>query len=142
MRWKDWLLVACLVVLIGVVELAPGRRMYLTTVRCVRVPALSRSSQARLTAAASQSAWEEVKYPYRSNTVPSWTLPLLALVIPFAGVIGASKAFGLSFQEQHGACLGVLSSVAVTTLITDVIKLTVRAASESRSACISAALRW
>ena len=58
--------------------------------------------------------------------MPSWTIVILSLMIPTAGIIGFGKLHGLSLIEQHGACLGLACSVATTTFITGVIKLTVR----------------
>ncbi|KAI4302559.1 hypothetical protein MLD38_038288 [Melastoma candidum] len=63
----------------------------------------------------------DMKYPLKSNTVPFWAVPLLAIVLPFV-VILIIYFRRRDVYDLHHAILGLLFSVLLTAVITDSIK--------------------
>ncbi|KAL5058771.1 hypothetical protein RYX36_030375 [Vicia faba] len=63
----------------------------------------------------------DLKYPLKSNTVPVWAVPMLAIVLPV--VIFLVVYFRRrDIYDLHHAVLGLLFSILVTAVITDAIK--------------------
>ncbi|KAG0489233.1 hypothetical protein HPP92_008044 [Vanilla planifolia] len=63
----------------------------------------------------------DLRYPMKSNTVPFWAVPLIAILLPILIIIG------LYFKRKnvydlHNAILGLLFSVLITGVLTDAIK--------------------
>ncbi|XP_057962052.1 lipid phosphate phosphatase 2-like isoform X2 [Malania oleifera] len=63
----------------------------------------------------------DLKYPLKSNTVPFWAVPILAVLLPFA-IILVYYFIRRDVYDFHHAILGLLFSVLVTGVITDAIK--------------------
>ena len=73
-----------------------------------------------------QELWK-YSYPlHQKNTVPAWTVPLIATVVPLLiiAAIGAYSKF--SRLELHNLILGLFASVFITACITNLVKLGVR----------------
>lgn len=70
-----------------------------------------------------QEYWK-YSYPlHTSNTVPAWTVPVIALGIPLL-VLGLLAAFlKPSRLELHNMILGLFASVFITATITNLVKL-------------------
>ncbi|KAG8047120.1 hypothetical protein GUJ93_ZPchr0008g11795 [Zizania palustris] len=63
----------------------------------------------------------DLSYPLKSNTVPFWAVPLIAIVLPwviFGGIYFKKK----NVYDLHHGILGILYSVLITAVITDAIK--------------------
>lgn len=66
-------------------------------------------------------------YPLRDNHVPAWAVPLLALSSPLAAV-GVARAMGrVTRLELHHAVLTACYCVVTTGVVTNFIKVNVRA---------------
>ncbi|KAL9680587.1 hypothetical protein QQ045_018468 [Rhodiola kirilowii] len=63
----------------------------------------------------------DLKYPLKSNTVPFWVVPVIALLIPVT-VFLVYYIIRRDVYDFHHAILGLLFSVLVTGVITDAIK--------------------
>ncbi|GAV87526.1 PAP2 domain-containing protein [Cephalotus follicularis] len=64
---------------------------------------------------------EDLRYPLRDNTVPIWSVPIIAILIPLA-VIVVYYFIRKDVYDLHQAILGLLFSVFITAVITDAIK--------------------
>lgn len=72
------------------------------------------------------SVQEYWKYSYplhQKNTVPSWTVPVIATLVPLAIILVVSLIFRPPAAENHSAILGLFSAVIITALLTNLIKL-------------------
>ncbi|CAN6451897.1 unnamed protein product [Victoria cruziana] len=63
----------------------------------------------------------DLKYPLKSNTVPFFAVPLIAIVLPM-GIFILYYIYRKDVYDFHHAILGLLFSVLVTAVITDAIK--------------------
>ncbi|KAM0933104.1 putative phosphatidate phosphatase [Dioscorea sansibarensis] len=63
----------------------------------------------------------DLKYPLKSNTVPVWALPIIAVLLPIAVFVGFYFR-RRDVYDLHHAILGLLYSVLITAVITDAIK--------------------
>ncbi|XP_058753788.1 putative lipid phosphate phosphatase 3, chloroplastic isoform X2 [Vicia villosa] len=63
----------------------------------------------------------DLKYPLKSNTVPVWAVPMLAMVLPIVIFI-VLYLRRRDIYDLHHAILGLLFSILVTAVITDAIK--------------------
>eukprot|EP00268_Persea_americana_P005531 TRINITY_DN1186_c0_g1_i2.p1 TRINITY_DN1186_c0_g1~~TRINITY_DN1186_c0_g1_i2.p1 ORF type:complete len:320 (-),score=34.92 TRINITY_DN1186_c0_g1_i2:992-1951(-) len=63
----------------------------------------------------------DFKYPLKSNTVPFWAVPVVAILLPFAIII-AIYFRRRDVYDLHHTMLGLLFSVLITAVITDAIK--------------------
>ncbi|CAL9044281.1 unnamed protein product [Musa banksii] len=63
----------------------------------------------------------DMRYPLKSNTVPFWAVPLLAIVLPIVIIVGIYFRTR-NVYDLHNAILGLLFSVLLTGVITDAIK--------------------
>ncbi|MQL90812.1 hypothetical protein Taro_023404 [Colocasia esculenta] len=63
----------------------------------------------------------DLSYPLKSNTVPFWAVPLVAIILPFAIFI-AIYFMRRDVYDLHHAILGLLYAVLITGVITDAIK--------------------
>ncbi|XP_031501370.1 lipid phosphate phosphatase 2-like isoform X1 [Nymphaea colorata] len=63
----------------------------------------------------------DLKYPLKSNTVPFWAVPVIAILIPFA-IILIYYFIRRDVYDFHHAILGLLFAVLITGVITDAIK--------------------
>nr|XP_043618261.1 lipid phosphate phosphatase 2-like isoform X2 [Erigeron canadensis] len=63
----------------------------------------------------------DLKYPFKDNTVPLWTVPVYAVLFPIA-VFLAFYFCRRDVYDLHHAILGLLFSVLITGVITDAIK--------------------
>ncbi|AES93626.1 lipid phosphate phosphatase-like protein [Medicago truncatula] len=63
----------------------------------------------------------DLKYPLKSNTVPVWSVPILAVVLPMV-IFLVVYIRRRDIYDLHHAVLGLLFSILVTTVITDAIK--------------------
>lgn len=70
-----------------------------------------------------QEYWK-YSYPlHQKNTVPAWTVPLIATALPLL-VIAAIGAYSkLPRLEMHNVILGLFASVFITACITNLVKL-------------------
>ncbi|XP_020099195.1 lipid phosphate phosphatase 2-like [Ananas comosus] len=63
----------------------------------------------------------DLRYPMKSNTVPFWAVPIIAIILPFfifSGIYLKKR----NVYDLHNAILGLLFSVLITAVITDAIK--------------------
>ncbi|XP_049936542.1 lipid phosphate phosphatase 2-like isoform X2 [Nymphaea colorata] len=63
----------------------------------------------------------DLKYPLKSNTVPFWAVPMIAILLPM-GIFLLYYIYRKDVYDFHHAILGLLFSVLVTAVITDAIK--------------------
>ncbi|XP_008792779.2 lipid phosphate phosphatase 2-like isoform X1 [Phoenix dactylifera] len=63
----------------------------------------------------------DLRYPLKSNTVPFWAVPLIAILLPFVIFI-AIYIKKRNVYDLHQAILGLLFSVLITAVLTDAIK--------------------
>ncbi|KAJ6324409.1 hypothetical protein OIU76_011666 [Salix suchowensis] len=63
----------------------------------------------------------DLKYPLKGNTVPVWTVPLYAVLLPVA-VFLLVYMRRKDVYDLHHSILGLLFSVLITAVITDAIK--------------------
>ncbi|KAH9609048.1 hypothetical protein KSS87_007662 [Heliosperma pusillum] len=64
---------------------------------------------------------EDLKYPFHSNTIPVWSVPIYAVLLPILiFVIRYLKRKDV--HDLHHAILGLLFAVLITGVITDAIK--------------------
>ncbi|KAJ6431793.1 hypothetical protein OIU84_019133 [Salix udensis] len=63
----------------------------------------------------------DLKYPLKGNTVPVWTVPLYAVLLPVA-VFLLVYIRRKDVYDLHHSILGLLFSVLITAVITDAIK--------------------
>ncbi|XP_011038739.1 PREDICTED: putative lipid phosphate phosphatase 3, chloroplastic [Populus euphratica] len=63
----------------------------------------------------------DLKYPLKENTVPVWTVPLYAVLLPVA-VFLLVYIRRKDVYDLHHSILGLLFSVLITAVITDAIK--------------------
>ncbi|XP_010279381.1 PREDICTED: lipid phosphate phosphatase 2-like isoform X2 [Nelumbo nucifera] len=63
----------------------------------------------------------DLKYPLKSNTVPFWAVPVIAILLPFA-IFLVYYFYRRDVYDLHHAILGLLFSVLITGVITDAIK--------------------
>lgn len=64
---------------------------------------------------------EDLMYPLKSNTVPFWAVPFVAILLPIC-VILIYYFIRKDVYDFHQATLGLLFSVLITSVITDAIK--------------------
>ncbi|CAA2978814.1 zinc finger CCCH domain-containing 14 [Olea europaea subsp. europaea] len=63
----------------------------------------------------------DLKYPLKSNTVPVWLVPIYAVLLPVA-VFLLFYVRRRDVYDLHHALLGILFSILITGVLTDVIK--------------------
>ena len=73
-----------------------------------------------------QELWR-YSYPHHKDSVPSWSVPIIALCAPILFITVYSQIWRASRLEVHNAILGGLSCVIFTALVTNLVKLSVRA---------------
>ncbi|KAJ6318343.1 hypothetical protein OIU76_013808 [Salix suchowensis] len=66
----------------------------------------------------------DLKYPLKENTVPLWSVPFYAVLLPFA-VFLLVYTRRKDVYDLHHSTLGLLFSVLITAVITDAIKCAV-----------------
>eukprot|EP01135_Chromosphaera_perkinsii_P007818 Nk52_evm10s1020 gene=Nk52_evmTU10s1020 len=66
----------------------------------------------------------QISHPFKDNTVPSWTLPVIGLLCPVA-VFGFSQLFLKSFHDFHSAFLSVIQAETFQYLLVEPIKVAV-----------------
>lgn len=67
----------------------------------------------------------DLKYPLKGNTVPFWCVPIIAVLLPLAIIIGyyfIRRDVRRDVYDLHHAILGLLFSVFITAVLTDAIK--------------------
>ncbi|CAL1408627.1 unnamed protein product [Linum trigynum] len=67
---------------------------------------------------------EDLRYPFKDNTVPTWSVPLYAVLLPIVVFICFYYRRRCVY-DLHNAILGLLFSVLVTGVLTDAIKAAV-----------------
>ncbi|KAG0582293.1 hypothetical protein M758_3G048400 [Ceratodon purpureus] len=65
---------------------------------------------------------QQLRYPYKSNTIPFQVVPVIAVGIPLVVILGIFFK-RRNLRDLHHAILGLLTAVALTALITDVVKI-------------------
>ncbi|KAH7686200.1 diacylglycerol diphosphate phosphatase / phosphatidate phosphatase protein [Dioscorea alata] len=63
----------------------------------------------------------DLRYPMKSNTVPFWAVPFLAILLPFV-IFSVIYFKRRNVYDLHHAVLGLLFSVLLTAVLTDAIK--------------------
>ncbi|KAK1380761.1 Lipid phosphate phosphatase [Heracleum sosnowskyi] len=63
----------------------------------------------------------DLKYPLKDNTVPLWTVPMYAVLLPIIVFI-LFYIWRRSVYDLHHSILGLLSAVLITAVLTDSIK--------------------
>lgn len=71
-----------------------------------------------------QELWR-YSYPHHKDSVPSWSVPIIALCAPIIFLTVYSQIWRASRLEVHNAILGGLSCVIFTALVTNLVKLAV-----------------
>ncbi|KAG0561857.1 hypothetical protein KC19_9G098100 [Ceratodon purpureus] len=99
-HWTDWFFIIVLIGLYIVCEMVTPFQRYVGATNFVT---------------------QSLKYPYKHNTVPSLAVPVIALVIPLV-FISSHFCFRRNVRDLHHAILGLLTTVALTAVITDAIK--------------------
>lgn len=70
-----------------------------------------------------QELWK-YSYPlHQKNTVPAWTVPLIATAVPLIVIVSIAANSKLSRIEVHNTILGLFSSVLITACVTNLVKL-------------------
>eukprot|EP00246_Nothoceros_aenigmaticus_P014668 TRINITY_DN5744_c0_g1_i1.p1 TRINITY_DN5744_c0_g1~~TRINITY_DN5744_c0_g1_i1.p1 ORF type:complete len:306 (+),score=25.09 TRINITY_DN5744_c0_g1_i1:329-1246(+) len=64
---------------------------------------------------------DNLSYPFKSNTVPFWSVPVIALLIP-VGVMSVVFCVRRNVRDLHHAVLGLLFTIVLTAVITDAVK--------------------
>ncbi|KDP35019.1 hypothetical protein JCGZ_09307 [Jatropha curcas] len=67
---------------------------------------------------------EDLKYPFKDNTVPGWSVPLYAVLLPIVIFIFVYVR-RRDVYDLHHSILGLLFSVLITAIITEAIKVAV-----------------
>ncbi|KAG0515121.1 hypothetical protein BDA96_10G252100 [Sorghum bicolor] len=62
-----------------------------------------------------------LRYPMKGNTVPSWAVPIIAIVVPMIFMVGIYIK-RRNVYDLHHAILGLLFSVLITAILTVAIK--------------------
>lgn len=62
-----------------------------------------------------------LRYPMKGNTVPSWAVPIVAIVVPMIFIVGIYIK-RRNVYDLHHAILGLLFSVLITAILTVAIK--------------------
>ncbi|XP_066377030.1 lipid phosphate phosphatase 2-like isoform X2 [Miscanthus floridulus] len=62
-----------------------------------------------------------LRYPMKDNTVPSWAVPIIAIVVPMIFIVGIYIK-RRNVYDLHHAILGLLFSVLITAILTVSIK--------------------
>lgn len=99
-HWTDWFFI---IVLIGLEAV------------CVVVTPFKRY------VGAANFVTQSIKYPYKHNTIPFQAVPVIALGIPLVFII-SHFCYRRNVRDLHHAVLGLLTTVALTALITDAVK--------------------
>ncbi|EEF37504.1 phosphatidic acid phosphatase, putative [Ricinus communis] len=68
-----------------------------------------------------QGMMTDLTYPLKPNTVPVWTVPILAGILPLA-IFFVYYCYRKDIYDFHHAMLGLLFSLLITGVITDAIK--------------------
>ncbi|KAJ6771937.1 LIPID PHOSPHATE PHOSPHATASE [Salix koriyanagi] len=63
----------------------------------------------------------DLSYPLKDNTVPTWAVPIVAILLPLA-IILVYYFIRRNVYDMHHAILGLMFSVLITGVITDAIK--------------------
>ncbi|KAG0613024.1 hypothetical protein M758_6G070600 [Ceratodon purpureus] len=100
-HWTDWIFIIILIVLWGVCQIVTPFQRYVGAANFVT---------------------QSIMYPYKSNTIPFQVVPVIALVIPFIFIF-THFCYRRNVRDLHHAFLGLLTTVALTALITDSIKV-------------------
>nr|XP_018686207.1 PREDICTED: lipid phosphate phosphatase 2-like isoform X3 [Musa acuminata subsp. malaccensis] len=66
----------------------------------------------------------DLRYPFKTSTIPSWALPIIAIVLP-ASIFIAVYFRRREVYDLHHSILGLLFAVLTTAIITNAIKVTV-----------------
>ncbi|ONK81658.1 uncharacterized protein A4U43_C01F31560, partial [Asparagus officinalis] len=69
----------------------------------------------------SKDMMTDLRYPLKSNSVPVWAVPLIAILLPFA-IFSGIYFKRRDVYDLHHAVLGLLYAVLITGVITDAIK--------------------
>lgn len=64
---------------------------------------------------------DDLKYPFKKNTVPIWAVPIIAILLPFV-IFSVVYFRRRDVYDLHHAVLGLLYAVLITGVITDAIK--------------------
>ncbi|XP_051146147.1 lipid phosphate phosphatase 2-like [Andrographis paniculata] len=64
---------------------------------------------------------DDLRYPMKDNTVPIWTVPLYAVLLPIA-IFVAYYLRRKDVYDLHNSILGLLFAVLITGVLTDAIK--------------------
>ena len=73
--------------------------------------------------ASDQEYWP-YSYPlHQKNTVPAWTVPLIATLVPLAFILAIATLHRIPRLEFHNVVLGLFSSVLITACVTNLVKL-------------------
>ncbi|KAH9329631.1 hypothetical protein KI387_001739, partial [Taxus chinensis] len=68
-----------------------------------------------------KSMLDDLMYPLKENTVPFWTIPILAVIVPSIAIC-IYYCYQRDVNELHHALLGLLFSVLITAVVTDAVK--------------------
>ncbi|XP_065881309.1 lipid phosphate phosphatase 1-like [Euphorbia lathyris] len=66
----------------------------------------------------------DLKYPFQDNTIPTWSVPLYAVLLPIA-IFVFFYIRRRDVYDLHHSILGLLFAVVITGVITDAIKVAV-----------------
>jgi len=100
-HWTDWIFIIVLIILWGVCQIVTPFQRYV---------------------GAANFATQSIMYPYKHNTIPFQTVPIIALVVPLIFIF-THFCYRRRIHDLHHAFLGLLTTVALTALITDAVKI-------------------
>ncbi|KAF9987785.1 hypothetical protein BGZ65_001899 [Modicella reniformis] len=64
-----------------------------------------------------------IMYPFQQNeTVPTWALGVIVVIIPVILIVGVGYGIKRSIHDVHNGILGLLVSVLLSTIFTQVMK--------------------
>ncbi|KAJ3011749.1 hypothetical protein HKX48_006687 [Thoreauomyces humboldtii] len=68
---------------------------------------------------------QDISYPMRTQTVPTWLLAVIAFAVPIVVIFGVSLGVKRSVFDLHQALLGLCVALSFTLLITQIVKVAV-----------------
>ena len=92
-----------------------------TVVVCVVVLVVTETAQPK-EAYVLKDELPQLSYPLLPNTVPAWALPVISILLPAAVLAAYVWTCARRPSELHHLLLALLTSVALTAAITNVVK--------------------
>ncbi|KAL3691607.1 hypothetical protein R1sor_005258 [Riccia sorocarpa] len=100
-HWRDWVVIVILFVAYCILNVIHGFRRYVGE---YNIDLLN------------------IKYPFKGNTIPVWSVPIYAVLFPIL-VFLCYFVYRRNVRDTHHAILGLLTAVLLSGVITDVLKV-------------------